>query len=64
MLIPSLKEKVITYCLLKLDIDWLNYIDPQFYYNIIHLLVKSKKIGSLIQVLKVLSGVKMDFISN
>lgn len=63
-MIPQLKEKVISYCLLRMNINWLDYIDSQYYHNIIHLLVRSKKVGSLIQILKVLSGVKMDFISN
>lgn len=47
-----------------MNINWLDYIDSQYYHNIIHLLVRSKKVGSLIQILKMLSGVKMDFISN
>jgi hypothetical protein len=55
---------VITYCLLKLNINWPAYIDPHNNFNILHLLVKSKKVGSLIQILKVLSGIKMDFITN
>lgn len=63
-MIPQLKEKVISYCLLRMNINWLDYIDSQYYHNIIHLLVRSKKVGSLIQILKMLSGVKMDFISN
>lgn len=32
--------------------------------NILHLLVRHKKVGTLIQVLKILSSVKMDFITN
>jgi hypothetical protein len=32
--------------------------------NILHVLVRHKKVGTLIQILKILSGVKMDFISN
>lgn len=59
-----MKEKVLTYCLLKLNINWLDYIEKEHYYNIVHLLVRYKKIGTLIQVLKVLSGIKMDFITN
>lgn len=60
----ELKEKVITYCLLKLNVNWLDYRNAEYNYNIIHELVKSKKVGSLIQILKVLSGIKMDFVSN
>jgi hypothetical protein len=59
-----MKEKVLTYCLLKLNINWLDYIEEKHYYNIIHLLVRHKKIGTLIQVLKVLSAIKMDFVTN
>jgi len=47
-----------------LNTNWLDYVDPENGYNILHLLVKNKKIGSLIQILKVLSGVKMSFITN
>jgi hypothetical protein len=62
-MIHVIKEKVLTYCLLKLDINWIEYLDER-YDNILHLLVRHKKVGSLIQVLKTLSGTKMDFISN
>jgi hypothetical protein len=63
-MMPQMKEKVLTYCLLKLNVNWLDFIDEEHYYNILHLLVRHKKVGSLIQILKILSGVKMTFITN
>lgn len=39
-------------------------MDHQRYDNIIHLLVRNKKVGTLIQILKTLSAIKIEFISN
>jgi hypothetical protein len=63
-MIHDIKEKVLTYCLLRLNINWIGYMDSEKYDNILHLLVRHKKVGTLIQILKILSGVKMDFITN
>lgn len=50
----ELKEKMLTFCLLRINIDWVRYSDVVLGSNLIHLLVKFKKIGTLIQILKVL----------
>ena len=47
-----------------MNINWIGYRDDQHEYNILHLLVRYKKLGTLIQILKVLSGVKLDFVTN
>jgi hypothetical protein len=39
-------------------------MDPERYDNILHLLVRHKKVGTLIQILKVLSSTRIDFITN
>jgi len=49
----ELKERMLTFCLLRMNIDWVSYEDVSLGSNLIHLLVKFKKIGTLIQILKV-----------
>jgi hypothetical protein len=52
--LSELKEKMLTFCLLRMNIDWMKFSDIDLGSNIIHLLVKFKKIGTLIQILKVM----------
>ncbi len=59
-----MKEKGLTYCFMKMDVKWIDFLDPAKNDNILHALVRSKKVGTLIQVLKVLSGIKLDFVTN
>lgn len=42
----------------------MDYMDGERYDNILHLLVRHKKVGTLIQILKILSGIKMDIVTN
>jgi hypothetical protein len=42
----------------------MEYIDPNTGGNILHLLVRSRKVGSLIQLTKLLGGKKMNFVKN
>ena len=51
--LSGLKEKMLTFCLLRMNIDWVSFSDAALGSNLIHLLVKFKKIGTLIQILKV-----------
>ncbi len=62
--IPFLKEKIITFCLFILNFNWIDFVDEVTGGNILHLLVKSRKVGSLIQVTKLLGGKKLDFVRN
>lgn len=52
--LSELKEKMLTFCLLRMNVDWVGYTDVTLGSNMIHLLVKHKKIGTLIQILKVI----------
>ncbi len=63
-MIGEMKEKVLTYCLLVLDTNWLDFISLDNQDNLLHILVRKKKVGTLIQIIKILSGVKMDFAVN
>jgi hypothetical protein len=63
-MMPEMKEKGLTYCFVKMNVNWIDFIEPSKNDNILHVLVRSKKVGTLIQVLKILSGVKLDFITN
>lgn len=62
--ISFLKEKIISYCLLNLNFNWIDFVDPFTGANIFHLLVKSRKVGTLIQLTKLLGGKKMNFVKN
>ena len=55
---------MISHCLLKLNIDWVTFLQPHTDYNVLHLLVRARKVGSLIQILKLLSGARLEFITN
>ena len=59
-----LKEKVITFCLLNLNFNWIDFVDETSGGNILHLLIKSRKVGSLIQITKLLGGKKLNFARN
>ena len=62
--ISTLKEKVITFCLLNLNFNWIEFIDENTGGNLLHLLVKNRKVGSLIQITKLLGGKKLNFARN
>lgn len=62
--IPFLKEKIISFCLLNLNFNWIDFTDEITGANIFHLLVKSRKVGTLIQLTKLLGGKKMNFAKN
>lgn len=59
-----LKEKVVTYCLLNLNFNWVDFVEENTGANILHLLVKNRKVGSLIQITKLLGGKKINFTTN
>ena len=62
--ISVLKEKVITFCLLNLNFNWIDFVDETTGGNLLHILVKNRKVGSLIQVTKLLGGKKLNFAKN
>lgn len=62
--ISTLKEKVITFCLLNLNFNWIEFIDENNGGNLLHLLVKNRKVGCLIQITKLLGGKKLNFARN
>jgi hypothetical protein len=62
--ISVLKEKVITFCLLNLNFNWIEFVDESTGGNLLHLLIKNRKVGSLIQITKLLGGKKLNFAKN
>ncbi len=47
-----------------MNINWIDYVDEGSGFNVLHLLIKNRKVGTLIQVTKLLSGKKMTFVRN
>jgi hypothetical protein len=62
--ISVLKEKVMTFCLLNLNFNWIEFVDESTGGNLLHLLIKNRKVGSLIQITKLLGGKKLNFVKN
>lgn len=54
---------MLTYLLLALDFNWLKYHDEDKS-NLFHCLVKYRKVGTMIQLLKVLSGIEVPILKN
>jgi len=47
-----------------MNFDWLNFVDENTGGNILHILIKNRKVGSLIQLLKILGGKNLAFVKN
>jgi hypothetical protein len=55
ILLSILKEKVVTFCIICLNFNWIKYRTAENC-NILHNLVRKQRSGCILQLFKVLSG--------